>query len=60
MSLLKWIRNKRAITNMKCSGDESFRWSVMRALDPKGKNAGRADKELKRQIYRFDWISIIV
>ena len=41
------LKNKKAIINMKNEDDECFKWCVLRALNPKDKNAERVDKDLK-------------
>ena len=41
------LKNKKAITNMKNEDDKCFMWCVLRALNPKDKNAERVDKDLK-------------
>ena len=40
------LMNKNAITNMKCSDEESFRWAVTRVLNPTTKNSERVTKIL--------------
>jgi hypothetical protein len=58
MTLPKWIRNKKAIINMKNDDDECFKWSVTRALNPTDKNSVRISKELKRQSEELNWEGI--
>ena len=41
------LKNKKCIINMKNEDDECFKWSVLRALNPKDKNAERIDNDLK-------------
>ena len=41
------LKNKKAIINMKNEDDECFKWCVLRALNPKDKNAERVDSNLK-------------
>ena len=41
------LKNKKAIINMKNQDDKCFLWSVLRALNPKDKNAERIDSDLK-------------
>ena len=42
------LKNKKALINMKNENDHKcFLWSVLRALNPKDKNAERIDKDLK-------------
>ena len=41
------LKNKNAIINMKNQDEKCFMWCVLRALNPKDKNAERVDKDLK-------------
>ena len=41
------LKNKQAIINMKNQDEECFKWCVLRALNPKNKNAERVDNDLK-------------
>ena len=41
------LKNKKALINMKNTDNKCFLWSVLRALNPKDKNAERIDKDLK-------------
>ena len=41
------LKNKHAIINMKNQDEECFKWCVLRALNPKNKNAERVDNDLK-------------
>ena len=41
------LKNKNAIINMKNQDEKCFMWCVLRALNPKNKNAERIDKDLK-------------
>ena len=41
------LKNKHAIINMKNQDEKCFLWSVLRALNPKDKNAERVDNDLK-------------
>ena len=50
--------NGRAINNMKCSDEESFRWAVTRALNPVGKSSQRVTKILKEQSRQYNWNDI--
>ena len=43
------LKNKKAIINMKNEDDKCFMWCVLRALNPKDKNAERIDKDLKNK-----------
>ena len=47
MPLDPYLANKKAIINMQNEDDKCFMWSVLRALNPKDKNAERIDKDLK-------------
>ena len=47
IDLPPFLKNKKAIINMKNEDNECFKWSVLRALNPKDKNAERIDKDLK-------------
>ena len=48
IDLPKELKNKNAIINMKNEdNNKCFRWCVLRALNPKDKNAERIDKDLK-------------
>ena len=44
------LKNKKAIINMKNQDDKCFMWSVLRALNPKDKNAERIDNDLKSKV----------
>ena len=41
------LKNKKALINMQNTDNKCFLWSVLRALNPKDKNAERIDKDLK-------------
>ena len=41
------LKNKKAIINIKNQDEKCFMWSVLRALNPKDKNAERVDNDLK-------------
>ena len=47
IDLPPFLKNKKALINMKNEDDECFKWSVLRALNPKNKNAERIDNDLK-------------
>ena len=50
IDLPKELKNKNAIINMKNEdNDKCFLWCVLRALNPKDKNAERIDKDLKNK-----------
>ena len=53
--LPKKIKNKGAVINMKNEDNQSFKWCVVRALNPVEKNSERITKELKDQSERLDW-----
>ena len=44
------LKNKKAIINMKNQDDKCFMWSVLRALNPKDKDAERVDSDLKSKV----------
>ena len=41
------LKNKHALINMKNQDEKCFLWSILRALNPKDKNAERVDNDLK-------------
>ena len=47
IDLPKALKDKHAIINMQNQDDKCFLWSVLRALNPKDKNAERIDKDLR-------------
>ena len=47
IDLPKELKNKNAMINMKNEDNKCFLWCVLRALNPKDKNAERIDKDLK-------------
>ena len=47
IDLPKALKNKKAIINMKNQDNKCFMWSVLRALNPKDKNAERIDNDLR-------------
>ena len=47
IDLPKELKNRKAIINMQNEDDKCFLWCVLRALNPKDKNAERVDKDLK-------------
>ena len=47
IKLPKELKNKKAIINMKNKDNKCFMWCVLRALNPKDKNAERIDEDLK-------------
>ena len=47
IDLPKELKNRKAIINMKNEDDKCFMWCVLRALNPKDRDAERIDKDLK-------------
>ena len=47
IDLPPFLKNKKAIINMKNQDDECFKWTVLRALNPKGNHPERIDKDLR-------------
>ena len=47
IDLPPFLKNKKAIINMKNEDNECFKWCVLRALNPKNRDAERIDKDLK-------------
>ena len=47
IDLPEYLKKKKAIINMKNEDNKCFMWCVLRALNPKDKNAERIDKDLK-------------
>ena len=47
IDLPPFLKNKKAIINMKNEDDECFKWSVLPALNPKDNHPERIDKDLK-------------
>ena len=47
IDLPPFLKNKHAIINMKNQDEECFKWCILRALNPKDKNADRIDSDLK-------------
>ena len=47
IDLPKELKNKKAIINMKNKDDKCFMWCVLRALNPKDRDAEKIDKDLK-------------
>ena len=47
IDLPPFLKNKKAIINMQNQDEKCFLWSVLRALNPKDKNAERIDSDLK-------------
>ena len=47
IELPEFLKNKKAIINMKNQDDECFKWSILRGLNPKDNHPERIDKDLK-------------
>ena len=47
IDLPPFLKNKKAMINMKNEDDECFKWCVLRALNPKDRDAERIDSDLK-------------
>ena len=47
IDLPPFLKNKKAIINMKNEDNECFKWSVLRALNPKDNHPERIDNDLK-------------
>ena len=47
IDLPPFLKNKKGIINMKNKDNECFKWCLLRALNPKDKNAERIDNDLK-------------
>ena len=47
IDLPPFLKNKKAIINMQNQDDKCFMWCILRALNPKDKNAERIDNDLK-------------
>ena len=47
--------NERALINMKCHGLESFKWSVVRSLNPVAGSPERVTKTLRKQSEKYNW-----
>ena len=47
INLPPFLKNKKAIINMKNQDEECFKWCVLRALNPKDTNPDRIDEDLK-------------
>ena len=52
------LRGKRALINMKCSNEESFKCAVTRFLNPSTGDSGRVTKILKLQSENYNWDGI--
>ena len=49
IDLPTFLKSKKAIINMQNEDNKCFMWSVLRALNPKDKNAFRIDEDLKNK-----------
>ena len=49
------LMGRKATINMKCIDEESFKWSVMRALNPITKSSDRVTKVLREQSKSYNW-----
>ena len=47
IDLPPFLKNKKALINMQNQDDECFKWSILRALNPKDNHPERIDKDLK-------------
>ena len=54
IDLPPFLKNKHAIINMKNQDEECFKWCILRALNPKDKNADRIDSDLKSKQDTFN------
>ena len=55
---MKSLMDKKAIINMKCPNEDSFKWAVTRSLNPSIKDPGRVTKILKQQTKQYNWEGI--
>ena len=58
VELPKFIKDKKAVINIKNTDQECFKYSIARALNPVQKNAERVDKLLKQQTRQLNWTGI--
>ena len=54
IELPKFLRDKKAIVNIKNEDNKCFLWCVLRALNPVDKHPDRIDKNLKSKIYTLN------
>ena len=54
----KRIINKKAVTNIQNNDNECFKWSILRALNPKEDNPQRIDLRLREKVKDFNWEGI--
>ena len=52
---MKSLASKKAIINMKCNDEESFKWAATRALNPIDKDSERVTKTLEGQSEKYNW-----
>ena len=51
--------NLRAAIDMKCSDNETFKWAVVRSLNPVDRNSGRVTKILREQSEKYNWDGVL-
>ncbi len=56
--LSKFIKNKKAVINMKNKDNTCFLWCATRALNPTDHNAERVSEILKKQSEKYNWEGI--
>jgi len=56
--LIKTLKSKKAIINMKNEDDQCFKWCVTRALNPVEKNPQRITPDLQKQAEELNWNNI--
>ena len=54
IELPKYLKDKKAIINMKNDDDKCFLWCILRALNPVEKNKDRIDRTLKNKIHTLN------
>jgi hypothetical protein len=52
--LPKFVKDKKAVINIKNADNECFRWCILRAFNPVNKNAERIS-DLKSKIFTLNW-----
>ena len=59
--LPKWIRDKRAVTNVIGTGNDCFKWAVLAVLHPVAKHPNRQDSYLQfADMYEFETLTFPV
>jgi len=58
IDLIKILKSKKAIINMKNEDDQCFKWCVTRALNPVNKNPQRITPDLRKQAEKLNWNNI--